>query len=265
MVIIWVSKGSVNAVFCLFYKQLSTGKTMSLLEFIREAPCLAVSNITDLKLLLQRQTTSDTTPCVKVSVDFGPEYTHVLPWQPNEFIFFDFFVQGDFLLTDEFPIGADTSKVLPMPVTSQTLLCVRGKVVVAVLSKQVRKDYWRGYHRLGDWIVEPDALRVRFVPKDYVFQKHLELPAYNSRTDCSCCPILSRTEAWDTTQANLKLQSDLAHAVVYETDEACVFKVVKFGPDVVERFMDTANNYKPISEERDDLIRKTIQQLRKSL
>jgi hypothetical protein len=52
---------------------------------------------------------------------------------------------------------------------------------------------------------------------------------------------------------------------VYETDEACVFKVVKFGPDVVERFMDTANNYKPISEERDDLIRKTIQQLRKSL
>ncbi len=159
---------------------LNTPK-MSLAEEIRDAPCKTCT-LQDFKLLLQQQTTSDDTKsCLQVSVDFGAEYTRVFSWQPGEFIFFDFLVKGDFLpdsdkshnyryFDDVLTIRPDTPNVFPMPVTPKSQMCVRGPIVVAVFSKQFRKDYWRGHHCVGDWIVEPDVWRVRFVPKDYVLQ-----------------------------------------------------------------------------------------------
>jgi hypothetical protein len=237
---------------------------MSIAELIRAAPLVPAEDLTDFWNLIR----SNTLRCVKIAVDFGPEY-HTLNHRSRQFVQafgedrqvdlrIEFLVDGDFDPRSDYrmthgyygqflTVRPDTPNVFPMPISKQSTLTVRGKIVVAAFSDH-RWLRYGVFQRIGDWLVSPDLSRFDFLPKDYVLQKHLHVFAFSFDPGCGCCAAGLTTDAAERqTEKNTRHRTWLVDRLLCAPLSTCASIVDDFGEDVVARFLDptTGPHYSP--------------------
>ncbi len=147
---------------------------------IHDAPTLTPRNLLELNVFLYRLSSTQA-PCTKLAFDVGEDWYDLNAYLPDV----SFLVQGQFRMRRTYfgqVVTPETPDVYPMPVARKLQdvfpTFVRGKVVMAVLSRDMEKLVISKTttHRVGPWMIQ--KCRLLYRPKDYVMGMHLENEAW---------------------------------------------------------------------------------------
>jgi hypothetical protein len=182
-------------------------------------------------------------PCIKLAIDLGDGDWHTL----LDFLEIHFLVKGDFRVRMQIvEKTSSTSDLYPIPIapclramqaTPAVPSCVRGKIVVAILSREMYELFRLGVHRIGDWVVQHAQLF--HSPKDYVMEAHLNsnYVQYIFDTDpgCECCQLdIGRL----LLEKRLKMERELCDATVGADS-----LLGRYGVDRIARFFEPPGHY----------------------
>ena len=172
------------------------------------------------------------TQCVKLAVDFGDEW---LDWFRTCHVL----VEGDFRFVSgcTHP-NSSTLNVYPMPLEPTFPMQFRRKSVFAVFAVGLEHVYNYGTHRIGEWVVSPSSPRLSFLPKDYVFDAHLDVNVYDSDPGCNCCVDLEFSEA----ETSMRRHQDRQHLEFFvrnvNSDEKLAVILNTHSVDVIDRLLE---------------------------
>jgi hypothetical protein len=170
------------------------------------------------------------TQCVKLAVDFGEDWhfakmCHVL-------------VEGEFRMNVAAEFTLNTAGVYPMPLKPSFPVQFRRKTVFAVFAASVQHVYLYGTHRIGEWVITQSSTWPMFEPKDYVFDKHLNVRVYNSDPGCNCCVDLELS-ASKTSKHRIQERQQLEFFVRNVSSEDHLGLTLNaYGVDVVSRLVE---------------------------